>query len=198
MNQEGLRAPRGERGFSLMELLVVAGIIVVLAAVALPSIGTYVRNYRINGAEREVTSEIAATRSRAISRNTQAGVSFMVVDANSYRFFVEDAPGTFGLLHDLPTGVVFQPPVGFAPNATSFRFSRLGAWCDPFAGIPTCNNAPATACQPQDGSRCDDGPGANYIHSDTGGSVVGLLEVNTGLRKAIRVSPGGRVQSVPQ
>jgi prepilin-type N-terminal cleavage/methylation domain-containing protein len=200
MNQEGHRPRPRERGFSLIEILAVVGIIAVMAAVGLPGILTYVRNYRINGAERAVSSDIAATRTRAITRNTQAGVSFLAVDGNTYRFVVEDtAPPTYGELHDLPTGVVFDPnPPGGATNRKYFRFNRLGAWCDPINGVLTCNDlGPGFPACPE--VRCTDvNPGVNYIFSVAGGSTVGLLETNTGLRRAIFIDAGGRIRSLPQ
>jgi prepilin-type N-terminal cleavage/methylation domain-containing protein len=195
-----------ERGFSLIELLIVVGLIVIMAGVAAPSIAVFIRNYKINGTEREVTSMITTARSRAISRNTQAGVSFEVVDANTYRIVVEDglAP-TFGELHDLPAGLIFQPPpppATTAPNATYFRFNRLGGWCDPFASPTLATCLPAVPAFPCTDARCtDNAPGGLYITSDdpaSPGSVVGLLETNSGLRRVIRVQPGGRIQTSAQ
>jgi prepilin-type N-terminal cleavage/methylation domain-containing protein len=197
-----------ERGFSMIEMLIVVALIAILVGVALPSIATYVRNFRMNGAEREVASELASARSRAISKNSQAGVSFMIVDADSYRFIVEDGATTLGPLHDLPTGVIFLPPGNaFPPGAGglgfAIRFNRLGAAC-PTWGATNCVLAapgnPIPTCAP-DPTRCANGPtpGSNYLDLDANGAVrLGLFEVNTGLRKLIRIEPGGRIQTVSQ
>jgi prepilin-type N-terminal cleavage/methylation domain-containing protein len=217
MNARRTDPSPGEQGFSLIELVAVVGIIGVMAGVARPSIATYIRNYKINGAQREVSSELSAARSRAISKNTQSGVSFVVVDANSYRFIVEDptlGTTTVGPLHDLPVGVIFTPPVGGAAVGFAVRFNRLGAACPAWV-VPTCvlgpggdPVAPAAAspplsyCLPEDAARCVDGPspGVNYLDVDADGRTVrvGLAETNTGLRKLIRIAPGGRVQVLPQ
>jgi prepilin-type N-terminal cleavage/methylation domain-containing protein len=201
-----------ERGFSLIELLIVVGLIVIMAGVAAPSIAVFIRNYKINGTEREVTSMITTARSRAISRNTQAGVSFEVVDANTYRIVIEDVtvvppnpPSiTLGELHDLPSGLIFQPPPPPAflpPNATYFRFNRLGGWCDPSAAPSLTCPAPAAAFPCPDPRCTDNAPGGSYITSNdpaSPGSVIGLLETNSGLRRVIRVQPGGRIQTSAQ
>jgi len=66
-------------GFSLVELLVVLGIIGAMAAVALPSVARYVRNFRIKGATQQVAMEINVARSKAIMKNVNLGVLFAVV-----------------------------------------------------------------------------------------------------------------------
>ena len=53
----------------------VVAIVALMAAVALPNIGQYVRNYRLKGAAQSVAGELQAARSRAIMTNTNAGVS---------------------------------------------------------------------------------------------------------------------------
>jgi prepilin-type N-terminal cleavage/methylation domain-containing protein len=65
---------RGERGFSLIELLVVAGIIVLVAAASIPTIIQYVRFYRIRGAAEQLMSDLTRARQTAVSRNTRNGV----------------------------------------------------------------------------------------------------------------------------
>jgi len=59
-----------ERGFSMIELLVVTGIILLVAAVATPTIMRSLMTYRIGGAATEVSNMLLLTRYEAIRRNT--------------------------------------------------------------------------------------------------------------------------------
>ena len=184
----------GERGFSLVELLIVVAIVALMAGVALPGIAQYIRNYKIRGAAQEVTGELQAARSKAIMSNTNAGVSFVVVDADSYRFVQEDLTGdeAFGPLKDLPGGLTFVVATA-AGSGPSLRFNRLGGYCNP-AGS-SCAPAVATVCRPEEVTlRCSNGGGANYVAPQASGSVViTLLENTTQLRRTVQVAPGGRV-----
>jgi prepilin-type N-terminal cleavage/methylation domain-containing protein len=191
-----------ERGFSLIEMVIVIGIIGVMAAVALPAIGRYIRNYKIRGASQEVAGELQKARSKAIMTNTNSGVSFVIGDQDSYRYVMEDLTGTeqLGPLKDLPAGVVFEVPGG-ADAGPTLRFNRLGSFCNPAAVSGTCKAAVPVAdrCSDQ-ASRCTNGPDLGYIVADAslaGGVVVTLLEQSTGLRRTVRIAPGGRVLPQP-
>ena len=85
-----MRDNEAAAGFTLIELLVVVGIFVIAAAIALPQIGRYFRNYQINSAVREVTGEIQAARNRAVMKTVNFGSVFYITGNNTYRTVLED------------------------------------------------------------------------------------------------------------
>ena len=205
--RRSMRTNRAE-GFTLAELLVVVGIFALLAAVAVPRISRYFRNYQMNSAVREVTGEIMAARTRAVMKTVNYGSVFYVTGINTYRTALEDDqtpprdprrltipqtldtatyPGQTTPNRSLPGDVVFgtgcvQGGV-FAANDTGIRFTRLGAACDP--GVAECGGALAPP-----------GPPPNRVMNTVAGSSICLTQPSTGLRRLIRVSPGGRIMSV--
>jgi prepilin-type N-terminal cleavage/methylation domain-containing protein len=190
---------RRDRGFSLIELLIVVALIVILSAVAIPGISRYFRTYKIRGAESQVGGEIQAARSKAIATNTNTGVSFVIVDQNSYRYVLEDTPPglILGPLRDLPTGVRFVPAAGI--SEPSFRFNRLGATCVTCAYTLSALTGACSVPELATGGHCvDDAPGS-YVQSDStnGVLVINLTEQATGLQRTIRVAAGGRVLTQP-
>jgi type II secretory pathway pseudopilin PulG len=186
---------RNEVGLTMVEAMVAVAIIGVLAAVGMPGFMAYLRNSQVRGAQSSVASEIGTARSKAIMRNVNQGVVFVVVDQDSYRWIMEDPPGTMGPLRHLPNGVRFAAPGAGADRG--FRYNRLGSWCDP--GVATCAALPATVCTGAEVPSCSQNPG-NYVTNGDAlnpGSNVTVEQPSTGLRRVVNVAPGGRVLSQP-
>ena len=202
MANDPLVPERPERGFSLVEMLIVVAIVAILGAVALPNIGQYIRNYKIKGAAQMVAGSLQAARSRAIMSNTNLGVSFVVVGQDAYRFVQEDievaSPQRLSGLQRLPSGVIFVPSALADPGAT-LRFQRLGGFCNPAATSSSCRAAvPETErSTPEETALLlppVDGP---YIGAlPTGSMEIRLREFSTGLERTVRIAPGGRVLAV--
>jgi Tfp pilus assembly protein FimT len=73
-----------ERGFSLIELMVVAVIAILLLAIAIPSVVGVTRNYRITADTRGVAAQLQLARLRAASGGTKTRVNFNTA-ANTYQ-----------------------------------------------------------------------------------------------------------------
>jgi type II secretory pathway pseudopilin PulG len=194
--------PSRSGGFTFLEIIVVVGIVLTMAAVSAPTISRTIRNYTIRGAANQVASEIQTARNLAIKKNVNFGAIFVVLSDTTYQYFLQDtqppgAPADYpdsqlGPIRTLPVGVYFDPNPGGTTQDDGFRFNRLGAMCDPDGGV-TCPEL-ADSGAPL--------PGPNYVGFDATagvpahlrGALIGLMQPDTGLTRQIVVSFGGRVQ----
>ena len=83
----GAGACNPEAGFKLMELAIVASLIIVITAVAIPMIQTTMRNYRLVTDKKNIASQIALARMRAASNFTDGELTFNLT-AGSYQLYV--------------------------------------------------------------------------------------------------------------
>ncbi len=201
-----------QRGFSMIELLVVTAIIAIMVAIAIPSIARYLRNYKIRGAANEVMGQLNGARYRAIMKNVNLGVIFVIRDANWSGWVVEDdlqpqtVPNWFtvageangswaALVADrvqmpldfvrLPDGIQFVDPTTCAGGTAGTNWGlRFNRFGGQCAVASGCGGGvpPAVPGYP------------NLIGVLNGTATVCLYDARNELRRLITVSTGGRVQ----
>jgi len=95
-----------KKGVTLIELVIVFVIIAIGAVLLVPNIGTWLPNFRLRSATRDVASMLRTAQMKAVSTNIPYGVAF---DANSYQLY-RSSGGLIpeGSLVTLPSGVQFK------------------------------------------------------------------------------------------
>lgn len=84
------RAPRrgGQAGFSLMEAMVVATIVAIMAVLAVPSFSGMVQRQRVKNAADAVLSDLRWARSEAIKRGQDVTVKFSNLKTGTWQYVV--------------------------------------------------------------------------------------------------------------
>lgn len=113
--------PRRSRGFSMLELVVSVGIILILTAVAVPTLTQSLRNYQLNDAAARLSDILKFTRFEAIRRNKR--VDFCILQ-NGTAWNVWADPDQDGVMdpperQSLIAGFVTLLPPGGPPSQAS-------------------------------------------------------------------------------
>lgn len=114
---------RTMRGFSLVEMMIVVAILGILASMAIPGFGTWMRNLQVRNAAESVLTGIQKARTEALMRN--ASVSF-AIGADTGWTVVLVADGTTIESRVATEGSLDVSRVETPPGATSLVFNNLG------------------------------------------------------------------------
>ncbi len=119
----------GKKGVTLIELVVVFVIIATAAVLFVPGIGTWLPNYRLRIATRDITSTMRTAQMKAVSNNSHYRVNLNSgeIGANSYVLERDTGGGYFadGAVQALPSGITISnntlpnQHAEFNPNSTS-------------------------------------------------------------------------------
>ncbi len=105
------------RGFTVIELLSVIGIMLVIMAIATPSFYYWLPTYRLSAGARQVAADLQLARMKAISQNTSYRLRFTA--NNNYQIWKNDG----GWIQEPNTGT-FELPDGITvTNGTPFNTS---------------------------------------------------------------------------
>ena len=226
LNPRGMTVPicpsrRTSRGFTLVEMLVVMGIIAIMSAAALPNIMGYVRSMKLRAAQDSIAGALQKARARAITSNTQFGVSFIV---QSVRTPNNPELTVFWVHNEDPRPPAPGQPLevgrqGFTAAAADPSVSTRYE-LDPDITIATANNVctgvtaanqeslrfdrygtrsfPGVPIPPDPGppALAGGGPSVDGIGMTTSSGEAGicLLDLRTGLTRAVLIAASGRIR----
>ncbi|GER92316.1 hypothetical protein A45J_0031 [hot springs metagenome] len=143
----------GQKGYSLVEALVVIAIIAIVAAIAIPNLQRYAANSRLKNAARDIMGDIFLCRERAISENVQYRIQFNITN-NSYTIeqpagtvIQTKSPSSFAddirLIQNIPTACYAGASTTF--NVTTVDFQTRGTMNPTTGTILLTNNRGSTA-----------------------------------------------------
>ena len=114
-----------ERGFSLLEVMVVVAILAILAALAGPSFTPMIERWRVRSATEDLQSSLYFARSEAIKRG--GGISVASKDGADWSSGWQVKSGTDVLQNtDAPTGVVVSLTDSESKSLLSIDIDRWG------------------------------------------------------------------------
>jgi len=180
--------PRRWEGFSLLELMLVAAVLVVLAAMAVPNVVNTVSNIRLRKSMNSLSGLFQDCRATAVKQNKIMTVHFGVVAAGGGMAYVKDAGSGAGVvpadpqvLLGRPVSKIASPSGPGAPtplDSTILNFTALT--------IDPSFNPRGLPCSYSSGS-CTSNVGFAYYFTDA-------RPLGKNGWAAVSISPAGRIK----
>jgi len=76
MRYDGMRTKKRELGFTMIELVIAVAIIAIMAAIAIPGFSTWLPNYRLKSAARDLYSNMQLAKIGAVRNNANWAIVF--------------------------------------------------------------------------------------------------------------------------
>ena len=176
---------RRDEGVTLMELMVVMGIIVIAAAFTLPNISSWRASAKLNGAARDLASNFQVAKMEATKRNGVCAVTFNIAVDDTLTDVIVYVDVAGDLVYNAGDTEILRRPFASTYRTISLDLDEGGG-----DGVNLADNAsgqPSIAFNsrglPIDdtGSVITDGADSVFIINDLGGT------------KKITVSPAGNI-----
>jgi prepilin-type N-terminal cleavage/methylation domain-containing protein len=190
------KSPRAH-GFSLIEVLIVVGLIGVLSAIAVPMFANAMANFRLSGDARSVSNATAAAKMRAASDFSRVRI-YVDLAAKTHRLQTFDKTSavccwiTQGGTTALSSGVTFGYGVVTAPPPNTQGTIGQAPLCVDDAGANIAN----TACVMFNSRGVPIGNGPSYastgvdaLYVTDGSAIYGVTVAATGLVRTWRTLP---------
>jgi prepilin-type N-terminal cleavage/methylation domain-containing protein len=134
-------AHKRQRGFSMVELLIVVIILFILLSIAIPSIGSFSRSLRIQGDTRSIAAQVNLARMRAAADSTHARV-YIDTSGNTFHMEIWNKAGACWWKTDADSsGTCTQTAIPtYLAQGDTFGFGSISA--GPTAATSTIAQAP--------------------------------------------------------
>ena len=110
-----------ESGFTLLEMMIVAAIVGVTSALAVPSYIDWHARYQLRQAATEIQNQLSVARISAMSRNSVVNVN-LILSGGKVQVSAGDASG----VSVIPATQMMSTVTGLNPAPTAVAFSPLG------------------------------------------------------------------------
>jgi Tfp pilus assembly protein FimT len=182
-----------ESGFTILETLLVVGVIGIVAGIAVPMFGTSIAGFRLSGDARSISNAVAVAKMRASSKFSRVRV-YVALGDKSFRMETWDKAASHweveGGSTNLSLNTIFGHGVVASPPPNTQGAIAQAAMCKDDDG----DDIGGTACiifnsrgVPVDSTGAPTGANALYVTDGT--AVYGLTVAATGMARLWRTNP---------